>query len=343
MTQNISPPATLKALRTLLASLPELDTAARDAAAQREPTLTKPPGALGRLEEIAAWLSAWQGQHPPTLERPHILVFAGNHGVAAAGVSAYPPQVTAQMVANFQMGGAAVNQICRSVGAGFDVIALDLETPTQSILEAPAMSEAETLQAFTAGWNAVPDGIDCLGIGEMGIGNTTIAAAVGHALFGGEAADWVGPGTGVTGAAMDTKTNAIETAVTFHENDIQDGLDVLVRLGGRELAAMAGAIICARTKRIPVVLDGYVATAAAATLAKTNLSALDHCIAGHRSAEPAHGRMLDALALPPLLDLGLRLGEASGAALAIPILRAAAACHSGMATFDAAGVSDKTD
>jgi len=341
MTKNTASPTSFADLRALLTALPGPDSTCQNAAIDREPTLTKPPGALGRLEALAEWMSAWQGHHPPTVSKPHVLVFAGNHGVAAAGVSAFPPEVTAQMVTNFQAGGAAVNQIAASVGAGFDVVALDLETPTLSILDGPAMTEAEAMDAFQAGWNAVPDDIDILAIGEMGIGNTTIAAALGHALFGGTAVDWTGPGTGVSGGALDTKVKAIQKAVALHGPTLHDGLDALTNLGGRELAAMAGAIVAARMKRVPVILDGYVATAAAATLAKTRTDALDHCVAGHVSAEPAHGRMLQELSMRPLLDLGLRLGEASGAALAIPILRAAAACHAGMATFDTAGVSNK--
>lgn len=328
-------------IRNLLAGLPGPDEASAAKARAREGQLTKPPGALGRLETIAEWLAAWQGRHPAMIQRPLAAVFAGNHGVVAQGVTAFPQEVTKQMVANFSAGGAAVNQLCKTFDTGLKVFELALELPTGDITQGPALDEAECAATIAYGMEAVAGGADLLCIGEMGIGNTTIAAAICHGLYGGEAADWVGPGTGVQGEALARKVDAVHRAVQLHKAHLGDPLEVMRRLGGRELAAMAGAILAARYQKIPVLLDGYVACAAAAVLQRANPSALDHCIAAHKSAEPAHGRLLEKLGKVPLLDLGMRLGEASGAALAVGIVKAAADLHAGMATFAEAGVSGK--
>ncbi|MBL8663493.1 MAG: nicotinate-nucleotide--dimethylbenzimidazole phosphoribosyltransferase [Candidatus Odyssella sp.] len=324
-----------------LKRLPGPDEASAAAAAAREARLTKPPGSLGRLESLAAWLSAWQARHPPKLERVRIAVFAGNHGIVARGVSAYPPEVTVQMVANFRAGGAAVNQLARAMGAELVVTPLALETPTADFTGGPALSEGDLRAALAAGEAAAGAGIDLLCVGEMGIGNTTVAAALAAALFGGSGADWVGRGTGVDEAGLARKAAAVDAALAHHGAALADPLEALHRVGGRELAAIAGAVLRAREMRIPVVLDGFVATAAAAVWAKARPGALDHCLAGHCSAEAGHRGLLARLGLVPLLDLGMRLGEASGAAAAIGILRAAVATHAGMATFEEAGVSDK--
>ncbi|WP_299042835.1 nicotinate-nucleotide--dimethylbenzimidazole phosphoribosyltransferase [uncultured Tateyamaria sp.] len=329
----------LDALRARLAGMPDPDQAALEGAAARNGQLTKPPGALGRLEDLAQWYAGWRGTPRPDLDAPQVIVFAGNHGVAARGVSAFPPEVTVQMVANFEQGGAAINQLARTFGARMDVVPLDLDQPTADFTKGPAMTEGEVVAALRAGWDAVDPGADLLVVGEMGIGNTTSAAAIAARLFGGDAADWTGRGTGVGAAALALKTQVVADAVALH-GVATDGLDVLMRLGGRELAGMAGAIARARSLRIPVIMDGFICTAAAACLARTQDGALDHVVAGHQSAEGAHGRMLDALGKEPLLSLGLRLGEGSGAALAIGVLKGAIACHSGMATFAEAGVSD---
>jgi nicotinate-nucleotide--dimethylbenzimidazole phosphoribosyltransferase len=333
------PVASLDEMRALLARLPGPDLEAGTAAALRERQLTKPAGALGRLEELALWLATWQARHPPRVEHPRTAVFAGNHGVAARGVSAYPSAVTAQMVRNFIAGGAAVNQLCRVVDADLKVYEMNLDTPTGDIVVEPAMSEAECARAMAYGMMAVEPGIDALALGEMGIGNTTAAAALCLALFGGEAADWTGPGTGVAGAALEAKRQAVAAAVERHRPQAQDPFALLARLGGLELAAIAGATMAARLGRVPVVLDGFAATAAAAVLFAADPHALDHCIVAHLSAEPGHRRLVERLGQQPLFDLGMRLGEASGATIAIGVLKAAAACHAGMATFAEAGVS----
>jgi len=329
----------LNGFRAMLAELPLADEDARVGAAERNGQLTKPPAALGRLEDIAQWYASWRADARPRITAPQIIVFAGNHGVAAQGVSAFPPEVTEQMVLNFQHGGAAINQLARNAGADLDVYPLQLDSPTQDFTQAPAMSEAEVTAALAAGWDAVRIDADLLVVGEMGIGNTTPAAALAAALLGGEAGDWTGRGTGVDDAGLINKTRVVADGLALHKGQ-GDGVETLRRLGGREIAAMAGAIARARSLRIPVILDGFICCAAAACLAYTAEGALDHCIAGHLSTEGAHGGLLEALEKPPLLSLGLRLGEASGGALAIPILRAALECHSGMATFAEAGVTD---
>ncbi|MCP5366270.1 MAG: nicotinate-nucleotide--dimethylbenzimidazole phosphoribosyltransferase [Hyphomicrobiales bacterium] len=334
-------PASLADIRALVAGLPGPDPAAAAAAAAREPQLTKPPGSLGRLEELSAWLAAWQGRHPPRLEAPAALVFAGNHGVTARGVSAYPAEVTAQMVANFEAGGAAVNQLCQAFNASLAVTALDLDRPTRDFCDGPAMDEDDFVAAFNAGLGQVHGDMDVVCLGEMGIGNTTAAAALCHGLYGGDPADWTGPGTGVAGPQLVSKAGVVGNAVAGHRDHLDDGLEVLRRLGGRELAAIAGAIVGARARRVPVLLDGYVCCAAAAALAKGAPGLLDHCQVGHVSAEPGHARLLERLGKAPLLNLGMRLGEASGAVLALGILRGAVHCHAGMATFAEAGVTDK--
>lgn len=333
--------ATLDDLRTACTTLPHADASAEAAARARQDTLTKPPGSLGRLEALAAWMASWQARPVPRLDRVEIIVFAGNHGVAARGVSAYPAEVTVQMVANFQSGGAAINQLARNAGANLRVIPLSLDKPTADFTTAPAMTEPDFLDAVSIGYDAVPPDTDLLCLGEMGIANTTPAAALCAALFGPDRR-WAGRGTGIDDAGLHRKQQVIDTAIARHAS-LTDPLAIAAALGGRELAAMLGAALAARRLGIPVLLDGFVCTAAVAPLARLAPGGLDHTLVAHASAEAMHRALCEALGQSPLLDLGLRLGEASGAALAIPILRAAAACHAGMATFAQAGVSTSAD
>jgi len=326
-------------IRNLVRQLPAPNLDALAKARAREAQLTKPGGSLGRLEEIAEWLASWQGRHPPMVLQPQVAVFAANHGVVRRGVSAFPASVTQQMVENFAAGGAAINQLCKAAGAGLKIFDLALDIPTPDICEAAAMSEADCAATIAFGMEAVAGGGDLLCIGEMGIGNTTVAAAVCCALFGGKAEDWVGQGTGVDAEGLVRKVAAVNAAIAFHKGRLSDPLEILRRVGGREIAAMAGAIIAARVQHIPVLLDGFVVGAAAAVLHQLQPGSLDHCLAAHVSAEAAHGRLLERIGKKPLLDLGMRLGEGSGAALAISIVRAAAVTHAGMATFEQAGVS----
>ncbi|MGY6411985.1 MAG: nicotinate-nucleotide--dimethylbenzimidazole phosphoribosyltransferase [Alkalilacustris sp.] len=343
MTVPILPAPSLAALRDRLAQgFPAPDAAAIEAARARQASLTKPPGSLGRLEDLAVFLAGWQGSARPALARAQALVFAGNHGVCAQGVNPYPQAVTAQMVANFHAGGAAINQLARAAGARLEVIALDLDRPTGDFTESSAMTEPEVLAAMARGAAAVDPEAQALILGEMGIGNSTVAAALACARFGGAPADWVGPGTGADTAGVARKAAAVAAGIARHRPDPADGLGLLAALGGREQAAIAGAILAARTARVPVILDGFICTAAAAVLSPYP-GALDHCLAGHCSAEPGHARLLKALGLQPILSLGLRLGEGTGAALALSVLRAAVATHDGMATFAEAGVAGAED
>jgi len=330
-------------IRALLASMPTADQASIDEARERDRFLTKPPGSLGRLEDIVLHMAGWQRTARPTARRPLVAVFAGNHGVTARGVSPYPATVTQQMLDNFGAGGAAINQICKTFDIGFKAYDLALEIPTGDITIEHAMDEKTCVATMAFGMEAIGGGHDLLAIGEMGIGNTTIAAALYAALYGGSVSHWVGRGTGIDDEGLKRKCAAVEAALKTHASILHDPLLVLQHLGGREIAAMAGMILAARMERIPLVIDGYVATAAAAVLNAANPSALDHCLAGHLSAEGAHRDVLERLGKKPLLELGMRLGEGSGAALAIGVIKAALACHDGMATFGEAKVDDRKE
>jgi len=327
----------LAGFERILKQAPGPDMEAQAAATARNAQLTKPAGSLGRLEEIGIWYAAWRGEGRPRIEKPQVAIFAGNHGVTARGVSAFPVEVTVQMVANFQQGGAAINQLARNAGASMSVHALELDRPTGDFTETVAMSDEDCVRALKTGWDAVDPKADLLVVGEMGIGNTTSAAAMAHALFGGLAADWVGRGTGVDDAGLKIKKEVCAAGVALHGGKAP--LAILASLGGREVAAMAGAIARARVLRIPVILDGFICCVAAACLEKAVPGALDHCIAGHQSAEAAHRAVLKAIDKEPLVSLGLRLGEGSGAGLVIPLVKGAVECLSGMATFAEAGVS----
>ena len=327
-------------IHTYMANLPAIDSATADQAYDRQQQLTKPPGSLGRLEDIAIWMAGWQGQEKPQIKAPACLIFAGNHGVVQNGVSAFPPEVTEQMVLNFQHGGAAINQLCQAAGASLNVFPLSLDTPTADFSEQPAMSVEDTLAAMQMGADAIPDDADLILPGEMGIGNTSSAAALSHLVFGGEADTWTGRGTGLDDDRLAHKISIITKAVNRVKNQTLDPVTMLSELGGRELAAIAGCVLAARLRRIPVLLDGFISTAACLPLWASNNAALDHCQISHYSKEPGHRHVIDALGKTAILDLDLRLGEASGAAIALQIVRSALAAHNGMATFAEAGVSD---
>ena len=336
--------STLDEIHVLLKELPGSNREAAKAAEERQSQLTKPLGALGRLEDLAIWLAAWQGKAKPQVERPFTAVFAGNHGIAAKGVSAYPTEVTKQMVANFINGGAAVNQLCGLVDSDLRVYELALDKPTADFSEEAAMDEEDFVQAIAYGMMAVEEGIDVLALGEMGIGNTTSAAAICTALYGGDASDWVGRGTGVDDETLALKTKLINQAIELHKPTFEnDPFQILRCVGGLELAAIVGAVIAARLARTPVVLDGYTCTAAAAILHAIDERLLDHCVVGHQSVEPGHQALMNNIGKEPLVNFNMRLGEGSGAVLAIQILKAACACHNGMATFAEAGVSGPAD
>ena len=324
-----------------LSNLPAPDKDAIAAAASRQAMLTKPAGSLGRLEDMALWMAGWQRTPAPAMAHGRCLVFAGNHGVVAQGISAFPPEVTVQMVANFEAGGAAINQLCRQAGIELEVVPIEIERPTKDFTQEPAMTLQEVLDAMNIGAGAIGDECDYLCVGEMGIGNTTVAAALAMANFGGAATKWAGPGTGLDAKGVRHKADIVDKAVKRHRGDIKDAVDLLAALGGRELAAIAGAVLAARVRGIPVMLDGYISSTAAASLAFGGRDdALDHCLVSHMSAEPGHAELMKAIDARPVLDLGMRLGEASGAAVATLVVRAALATHNGMATFGDAGVSE---
>ncbi|MAJ34565.1 MAG: nicotinate-nucleotide--dimethylbenzimidazole phosphoribosyltransferase [Candidatus Puniceispirillum sp. TMED52] len=332
--------ASIDRVSTYIAQMPLTDINMVEAAELRQGQLTKPPGSLGRLEQIAIWLAGWQEQEKPEINAPACLIFAGNHGITNKGVSAFPSEVTEQMVLNFQHGGAAINQLCKTAGASLNVFSLSLDKPTADFSEQPAMSIDDTLAAMQIGADAIPDNADLILPGEMGIGNTSSAAALSHLVFGDQPATWTGRGTGLDDDRLAHKTAIIKQAVARIGDRPLDAVTMLSELGGRELAAIAGCVLAARLRRIPVLLDGFISTAACLPLWAANEHALDHCQISHYSKEPGHRHVINALGKPAILDLDLRLGEASGAAIALMIVKAALCTHNGMATFAEAGVSD---
>jgi nicotinate-nucleotide--dimethylbenzimidazole phosphoribosyltransferase len=329
----------VRVFEAALAELREPDADAKADARIRQGELTKPAGSLGRLEDLAIFFAGWQGKARPGIGRARAAIFAGNHGVTVHGVSAFPPSVTAQMVANFASGGAAINALSDAAGLELTVVALDLDRPTADFTAAPAMSAPECLDALNQGAAVVDTDLDLLILGEMGIGNSTAAAALCARSFAGGVAGWVGPGTGVDGHGVARKAEVIERALAFHADAPRSAFETLRRVGGREIVAIAGAILRARQLGVPVLLDGFICTSAIAPLASDNPAIVGHCIAGHCSAEPGHKRLLALLGLDPLLSLDMRLGEGSGAAVAANIVRSALAAHDGMATFAEAAVS----
>ncbi len=307
----------------------------------RQTELTKPLGSLGKLEEIAIWMAGWQKKIKPTVGSANCLIFAGNHGIAKKGVSAYPSEVTIQMVQNFKNGGAAINQLCSLAGLELSVIPLDLDKPTNDFSEKTSMEKSETLAAMQCGYDSVPSSCDFLVLGEMGIANTTSATAIACALFDGPVESWTGFGTGIDAEGLKRKISVIKAAQMLHGKSFSSVESILSAYGGREIAAIVGSIIAARIRGIPVLLDGFICTAAAATLTLFDDHFLDHCLISHLSTEPGHMQLARKLQKEPIIDLHLRLGEGSGAAVSFLIIKAALATHNGMSTFAEAGVSGK--
>ena len=328
----------LDEIRDLIKALPSLDVAVIDKFKTRNAELLKPVGALGRLEDLALWMAQSQARHPARLQRPRIAVYAANHGIAAQNVSAFPAAVTEKVVQACQMGLAGIAPIAQAADADLMVYEMGLDTPTQDFTKSPAMSDEECARAIAYGMMAVEPGIDLLCVGEIGIGNTTSGAAMAAALFGGAGADWVGPGSGVTGAALQHKQAIVDQALALHKDALSDPLDIMRCLGGFELAAILGAVIAARMAKVPVLLDGFTCSVAAAPLAMLRPDGLDHCQVGHLSPEPGHRKMLDKLEKEPILDMKMRLGEGTGAAVAISILKAAVATHADMGRFQDLGL-----
>ena len=329
----------LATISEIIKEMPVKDIEAEANAIAHQNQLTKPLGALGILEELAVFLSSWQRKTKPSLKTVQALVFAGNHGICAQGVNPFPQDVTKQMVENFKAGGAAINQLCEVSGADLNILPLSLDTPTADFTKEEAMSELELCEAMEIGARSVNLGSDLILLGEMGIGNSTISSALAASVFGGSVKRWVGAGTGSDLSGQARKTAVIERGIKKH--GLRKDLRALQAFGGREQAAICGAILAARDASIPVLLDGFICTAAAAPLYGASKSSLDHCLFGHLSAEPGHKLLLEAMGKSAILDLNMRLGEGTGAALALSIIRGAVACHNNMATFESAGVSSK--
>lgn len=315
---------------------PDRDSAA--AVTERAASLLRPRGALRRLDELAAWLAAWQGSDEPRVDRPTIVIFGGDHGVAAEGVSAYPSSVTAAMMNALDSGSATASVMARHLNAELHLIDVGIGKPTGNIRFEPAMSEEQLDQTIKAGRSALSalDAPDLLIVGEIGIGNTTAASAVSMALFGGQARDWVGPGSGLDNEGLAHKMRVVDEAVG--RVSWSHPLEVLRQLGGWELAAIAGAVIEARHRSLPVLLDGFVVTAAIMALEVAHPGYLDHCWPAHVSAEPGHRRLVRKLGRPPILDLGMRLGEGTGALTALPLLSLAVRSVTEVATFEEWGL-----
>ena len=326
-----APFQTLDAFRSLIAELPGPDADALEAARARNARLVKPVGALGRMEDLAIWYAGWRGSEVPVVDQPQIVIFAATHGVAERGISAHRAAATREMVENFALGGAAINQLAQSVRAMLQMVELELDHPSQDISAGPALSEEDLLAALRRGWDAVNPHADLLVPGDMAVGNTTCAAAMAAALYGGDPARWVGKDGAMDDAALARKVELVETALRQQPDATStDPLKVLQGLGGRDIAAMTGAIVAARAQGTPVILDSYACCAAAAVLAALDPAAIDHVVAGQQGAEPGQGVLLEKLGLEPLLSLGLNMGEGCGGALAIGVIRSAVACHAGM-------------
>lgn len=334
------------------------DAAIERQARARQAQLTKPAGSLGQLETLAVMLAALQGREAPSVDRVAISVFAADHGVAARGVSAFPRSVTQQMIGNFAAGGAAISVLARALDARLEVVDVGSCNPgpvpisvidariaagTADLSRGPAMSRAQLAQALDAGRAAVARAgqVDLFIAGDMGIANTTAATALGCALLGAAPRELVGPGTGLDAAGVSRKADVIAEALALHAAHLQDPEALLARLSGFEIAAIAGTYLACAQAGIPVLVDGFIASSAALAAIHLNPAVRPWLLFAHRSAEPGHARMLAAMHAEPLIDLGLRLGEASGAAIAVPLLRLACALHNGMATFASAGVAGK--
>jgi nicotinate-nucleotide--dimethylbenzimidazole phosphoribosyltransferase len=327
-----------EATHLLLDDLPEPDLSAARLVRDRASRILRPTGALERLDDVAVWLAGWQRTETPRVDRTAAILFAGDHGVAAAGVSAYPAEVTQAMVDALRAGVATANVMAAAVGAELTVIDAGVGRPTKDLSVEPALDPERFDRCLEIGRSAVADlgQVDLLVLGEMGIGNTTSASAVCTALFGGPAEAWTGRGTGIDEGRLALKSGVVAAAARRVEGASPD--EVLRQVGGTELAAIAGAALEARRRSMPLILDGFVVTSACAVLEMIRAGALDHAIAGHCSAESGHRLLLEKMGKTPLLDLGLRLGEGSGALAAVPLVKLAARCVTDVATFEEWGL-----
>lgn len=322
------PEVTLAEIAGLAAAFPGPDLEAATQVLERDRLIAKPRAGLGKLEALAEWLATWQARHPPRVDRPAVCVFAGAHGVEARGVSARSAGATAKKVAAYGDGKGAINAVAGALDADFRVFELALENPTADFTEGPAMSDADCARAMAYGMMAVEQGVDAVVLGQVGVGGDVSAAALFVALHGGAPEDWLD----MEHERSADKAAAVAAALDRHRQELDGGFDALRRLGGHETAAMAGAIVAARMGRVPVVLDGIAACAAAAAVASQAAGGADHCVVGHVEPTPAGRRAAEALGKTPILDIGLKVGEGVGAALATHLLRAAARCHGDMGT-----------
>ncbi|MFC3883964.1 nicotinate-nucleotide--dimethylbenzimidazole phosphoribosyltransferase [Bacillus songklensis] len=340
-------------------SIPALDDEKGKMAADYIDTLTKPPGSLGRLEELAIELASMTADPFPQVTRPGVIVFAADHGVTAEGVSAFPQEVTGQMVRNFLNGGAAINVFSKQINAHLRIVDIGVASDidgegltrakvrygTANFCKENAMSEEEAIKAIEIGYKQgkemIQKGAKCLILGEMGIGNTTTSSAILAAISGKSVADLVGQGTGISVDTMIHKQQVIEKALHERKPDVSDPIDILSKIGGLEIAGIAGAMLAGANSRIPILVDGFICTTAAVVAKMISSRAADYMIVGHRSMEPGHEAAIQLLGKKPLIDLGLRLGEGSGAAVAFPILHSASLMVREMATFSSAGISNK--
>ncbi|WP_039759216.1 nicotinate-nucleotide--dimethylbenzimidazole phosphoribosyltransferase [Bartonella queenslandensis] len=320
--------------RALLTNLPVADEFSIILAKKRQENLTKVRGALGKLGDIAVWYAGWRGTEKPIVMRPLVAIFSGNHGIVEENVTPFPQSMTRKIVENFASGGSAINQICIAYNLGLKIFDLALEYPTMNIAKDAAMDERSAAATMAFGMESIAGGTDLLCIGEMGIGNTTIASALCVALFGGEVEEWTENGMGEGDDFYQRKIAAVKTAISLHKEHFNDPFEIMRRLGGREIAAMIGAILAARMEKIPVILDSFVATAAAAVLYKMHPRALEHVLVGHVSSEKAHRKLLKKIGKEPLLDLEMWLGEGAGAAMAAGIVKAAVLTHAQMAVLN---------
>ncbi len=329
---------TINELRKHCLVLPEKDKKAEQAAYTRQNNLLKPPGSLGELENLVAWLAAWQKKETPCLDKVCVMIFAGNHGITEEKITPYNPVITELMVAQIERGHAAINQLVKTAGAELRIIPLNDFEKTKNFCYEPAMTEKEFLQAVETGYNAVTSNINLLCLGEIGIGNTTTASALSAALFGGDGIQWVSKGTSQSQEFIQNKQRVVNKALAGHKTILNDPLEICRHFGGYEEAALLGATLAARYLNIPVLLDGFVCTSAVAALHKLNPTGLDHTKISHLSAEKGHLLLAGNLNQYPLIAFNMRLGEGSGCAITIPILQGALACYKGMSTYEEAGL-----
>ena len=331
---------TFNELVQFINEMPKIDQEAIDLVRKRDQSLLKPNGSLGVLEELVEWVAGWQGSYPPRVDNLSLSIFISNHETANNhAISPFPTSVTEALVKSFRSDHAVGNQICKTHNIGLQVFDLAIEMPTNDITLAPAMLENDCITTILYGREALSSNPDILCLGDAGIGNTTISSAICSALYGGEIDEWVGPGTGASQEMIQKKIEVIKKSQKIHPN--RDPFEILRCFGGREFAAILGAILAARFERVPVVLDGFPVCAAAAILHSISPNSIDHCYIGHRSAEPGHSKLLAKINKIPLIDLKMRLGEGSGAAMAIPIIMSAVNIHNNTSTFEEANVPNQ--